>query len=344
MTSRRCQSLAFCTLALLSGTGWAACRDLPVDLQTSTTPIYIPRDAPVGSIISSMVTNYDSTRDRECNDKLVIHQMLAGPHLPAMTVATSTEIKNIGEHLYATNVPGVGIGVGHASGKLCESPDVPYSGSRFFPFTARSCSGRTYQTRVYSYLYKTGPIAAGVHTLNLDVFRVLFNGEVQSSLTLATTLTVAGCSMPAFSSNQIEVKMLPTTISDFSGPGTVGPAKPFMISMFSCVRGNYSPYYPWNYFQGNYANVRLEPARGSTVIDAQNGIVSLKPDATAQGIAVQILKQDMTAMTLGSEVQIKHVEDGITTLPFHARYIQVGDGKPQGGSADATVNFTVTFR
>jgi type 1 fimbria pilin len=339
------KSFVVAVLGLLSSTAWSACRDLPTEVRVATQPIYVPRDAPIGSLIDYGVVNYDGTTRRTCADKLVVHEMLTGPRLASMPVATDpANGQPYGEHLYATGVPGVGLGVSHGSGKWCESPGVPYWGQILFPFTARSCSGATYETRVYYALYKTGPIEPGVHTLNQPAFRVVFDGAVQTSLTLAQTVTVAGCAMPDVADNQIEVALPATQVKDFSGPGTAGPPQLFSISMHSCVRGSYATSYPWNYFQGNYAHVRLDPARGSALIDASQGIVGLKPDSTAKGIGVQILKDDNSAMQLGTEVQIRHVEDGITQLPFFASYVQIDDDPPEGGSAHATVSFTVTFR
>lgn len=345
MSSHPLKPLLGLTLVLSTQTVWAACPP-PVEIAVHTNALFIPRDAPVGSLITRAVVNYDGTRSHVCPDRLVVNEMLAGPRIPPMTVAPVPGLATgrIGEHLYETGVAGIGIGAIHSDGTFCITPGTTFpADQRVFPFTARSCSNR-YETRVYYYLFKTGPIEPGVHTLNINALRVLFDGAVQTSLTLNQSVTVAGCSMPDFADNQIEVAMLPTNVRDFSGPGTSGPAKPFQISMYSCIRGTYSQYYPWNYFIGNYANVRLEPSRGSTIIDAQMGVVGLRPESTAKGIGVQVLRDDMSPMQLGSDVQLNHVEDGITQLPFQARYIQVGDAAPEGGSADATVNFTVTFR
>jgi type 1 fimbria pilin len=345
MNTPRFLSATLCLLAGVPPGCWADCSDIPTELSTHTNAFYIPRDAPIGSLIGYAVVNYDSTREHRCTDKPVVHQMLLGPRLPPMRVATSEAADlEIGEHLYATHVPGVGFAASHKSGRFCTAPGVDYQGSRYFPFSARSCDGYSYQTRIYYYLYKTGVIAPGTHTLNQPALKVIFDGQVQSSLDLGQTITVAGCAMPEFADNQIEVQMPRTLVGDFTGPGTAGPAQLFVIPMHSCVRGVYSSYYPWNYFQGNYANVRLEPARGSTLIDARQGIVGLKPDSTAQGVGVQILRDDMSPMELGVPVQVRHVEDGETQLPFRARYVQLGDAAPKGGTADATVSFTVTFQ
>lgn len=322
----------------------AACPP-PVDMVTQSTTHFIPRDAPIGSLIVSGVVNYDSTRDHTCANRSVVAQMLMGPRIPAIAAANSGSVgtTDIGQHLYQTGVPGVAFGAIKADGRLCDAGGSQIPANQLhFPFSAVSCSSR-YQTRVYYYLYKTGDIAPGAHTLNQPGLQVLFNGAVQSSLTLNQTIIVAGCSMPATGSNPLEVELF-GSVGNFNGNGSGGPVKEFTIPLLSCVKGNYSTYYPWNYFQGNYANVRFEPSRGSTLLDGPAGIVGLRPESTATGIGVQILKRDMTPVRLGEEVQITHVNDGITNLAFNARYVQVGDTAPTGGTADATVNFTVTFK
>jgi type 1 fimbria pilin len=341
------QTTAATMLVLACIPSWGACPP-PTQFATRGDTIFIPRDAPLGSQISSGVVNYDNTRKHTCANRPVVLQMLAGPRVPPMTVANegTSSIADIGAHLFQTNIAGISIGAVMTDAWLCRSAGgelIPRF-QRYFPLSAVSCAGNTYQTRVYYWMYKTGPIEPGSHVLNQQVLSVLFDGAAQSSLTLNMNAVVAGCSMPSAADNQINVSMLPTVVRDFSGPGTAGPAQPFSISMHSCVRGTYSGYWPWNYFQGNYANVRFEPSRGSSSVDAQQGIVGLRPGSTARNIGVQILKEDSSPMKLGDEVQIKHVEDGITLLPFHARYIQTSDDPVEGGSADATVNFTITFR
>lgn len=341
------------TKLAISPIGWllgcaaaqAACPP-PVDISTIGLTHYIPRDAPIGSLISSGSINYDGTRQHTCANRSVVAQMLAGPRIPSMVVANSgsSGTVDIGLHLYKTAIEGISLGAMKSDGRHCDASGAEMSKSQlYFPFVATSCSNR-YETRVYYYLYKTGDIAPGVHTLSQPGLQVLFDGAVQSSLTLNQTIIVAGCAMPASSDNRIDVEMPPTYVADFKADRSAGPAKRFQIPLQGCVKGFYSTYYPWNYFQGNYANIRFEPSRGSTVLDAQAGIIGLRPESTATGIGVQVLKEDMTAVQLGEELQIKHVEDGITMLPFNARYVQVGDTPPTGGTADATVNFTVTFK
>ena len=347
MKIHRSPLLAVLGTTLWAGHSWAACPP-PVAQETHSTTAFVPRDAPVGSVITGGNVNYDSTTRHRCEGRPVILEMLAGPAEAPISAANngSTGHRDIGNHLYKTNIPGIAIGATMTSGSLCSTPGsglIPES-DRYFPKSAFSCSGSTYQTRVYYWLYKTGPIAPGSHQLNVNALRVLFDGALQSSLTLNQTIVVSGCTMPSVGNNQVDVAMAPTHVKDFSTAGSVGASKPFAITLQTCTAGRYTSNYPWNYFTGNFANVRLEPSKGSTVIDAAQGIVGLRPESTATGIGVQILKNDSSPVALNQEVPILHVQDGVTQVPLLARYIQIGDTPVEGGTANATVNFTVTFR
>lgn len=82
------------------------------------------------------------------------------------------------------------------------------------------------------------------------------------------------------------------------------------------------------------------------IVDAGQGVLGLNSEATASGVAVQVLKQDGTVLPLGVDVPIMPVQDGTTNLQFGARYIQTaGDASgPQPGIANATANFTITYK
>ncbi|WP_342366753.1 fimbrial protein [Pseudomonas fluorescens] len=75
------------------------------------------------------------------------------------------------------------------------------------------------------------------------------------------------------------------------------------------------------------------------------GILSLSSDSTAQGVAIQVLRDDGTPMNLGQSLRLLRVVNGTTSVPLKARYIQTGDGPtPQPGSANGYASFSVTYR
>ncbi|MET0889341.1 MAG: fimbrial protein, partial [Stenotrophomonas maltophilia] len=131
--------------------------------------------------------------------------------------------------------------------------------------------------------------------------------------------------------------------------GSSAPAVDFNITLNSCIAGTYYPV-TGGFVQGNFANIQLDAIRGSTVVDADRGMLGLSPSANpdedARGVAVQVLQPDgTTPMTLGMPVQLNRITNGTTLVPLKARYIQIGDGhSPTPGTANAYASFTVTYR
>ncbi|NWE39105.1 type 1 fimbrial protein [Pseudomonas yamanorum] len=309
--------------------------------------LFIPQDAPVGSTIG--VIKYTRFPVVSCTttSPFSMQATMLGVKSPPVNAALGP-IQ--GAALYATNIPGIGAAMVNESrpGYLCLT-----SGSWYFPLTVNGCNTGGYSANLYNslLLIKTGPIPAGINDFgNLQVYTVDINNNgtpfnwIDGRLT--GTVTVAGCSMPAAVGNIIDVPMKNWEKRVFNGPGTVTPTEGFNITLNNCVAGTYAGNPTWNYFRGNNANIRLDGAKGSTIVDASQGVLGLNSEATATGVAVQVLKQDGTPLPLGVDVPIMPVQDGNTTLQFGARYIQTaGDSTgPQPGIANATANFTITYK
>jgi type 1 fimbria pilin len=223
--------------------------------------------------------------------------------------------------------------------------------SRIFPVLYNGCGAGTQTLFNSLYLVKTGPIAPGRHDFNgYLAFRVdvktasqeftLYDGKVNGSV------TVAGCGLPQAVGNIVEVPLKSWERRVFKGPGSFTPTVPFSIALNNCIAGTYTNNPSWNYFKGNSANIRLDGAKGSTVLNATQGIMGLNSEGTAKNVAVQILMQDGTPLPLGTEVPVMPVSNGITTIAFGARYIQTAGSAvgPEPGVANATANFTVTYK
>lgn len=309
--------------------------------------VYIPQDAPVGSTIG--LVKYTRFPIINCTTTVPfsIQANMLGAKLPAVTAAIGAVQ---GSQLYATNIPGIGVGVVNESRPsfLCRT-----SGNWYFPLTYASCNtgGFASNTNNSLILIKTGPIPAGVNDFgNLQVYTVTINNNgtpfdwIDGRLT--GSVTVAGCSMPEGVGSIIDVPLNNWEKRVFNGPGSVTPTESFNIPLNNCIAGTYAGNPTWNYFQGNTANIRLDGAKGSVIVDAGQGILGLNSEATASGVAVQVLKQDGTVLPLGVDVPIMPVQDGTTNLQFGARYIQTaGDASgPQPGIANATANFTITYK
>jgi type 1 fimbria pilin len=321
----------------------------PAMLTYDVGEVFVPRDAPVGSIIG--IRNYQNTIYGDfvatCSlNAQFTFNMLTGAALPQFTTANGAA--GGGRYVYPSNIPGVGV-----------AADLRYSGSwltsnkdtRDFPvvMTVTNGSGVMLGLGVSFNLIKTGPIPSGTHEFgDLPVFNgfasgfsgTLVQGRVRGRVTQSE------CSLPPAPGNQIEVPLGEWEKRIFTGRGKTTDKEDFEITLLSCIAGSYPTGQPWNFFQSSYANIRFDGAGGSTIIDPVNGLLSLAPSATDQiatGLAIQILRADGSPMPLGRETQIKRLNDGVTMLPFSGRYYQTDD-KVTVGLANGTANFTVTYK
>ncbi|WP_166366157.1 fimbrial protein [Pseudomonas akapageensis] len=315
--------------------------------------VFIPRDAPIGSQIAQKTTGDGQSSDMTDMGKPLEHHLLIGPRLPSIVAASAdSRSQSRGEHLYDSGIPGIGIAVRHGGYLICKpnfTQIIP--NERFYPFSGVVCQLSDAQSRYNNlqavYLVKTGEIATGTHTINKDLYRITFDGAPFVSGSLSARVTVAGCNMPAAAPTQVNVDLGAHHQSVLSlGGAGVTPYVDFEIPLYNCTAGTYPPNMNWNYFSGNYANIKLDPANGSTIYDAARGILNLRPDSTAGNVGVQILKNSTwtTPMPLGEEVRLNHVQDGTTFVPLRARYIRLNPTVVNPGTANATANFTVNYK
>jgi type 1 fimbria pilin len=339
--------LALATAAL-SQIASADCSAMaPTQSVHSVGELFIPQDAPVGSTIGLVkYTRYPLITCTTTSPFTVQFTMLGAksPTIRAAIGATQ------GGALYTTNVPGVGVAVINESrpSYICRT-----SADWFFPLTFTGCNsgGYTQQLNNSLMLIKTGPIPAGTNDFgDLQVYTADTNnnGVIRNWITgrLTGSVTVAGCSMPEGVGSIIDVPMKNWERRVFNGPGSVTETQGFNITLESCIAGTYTGNPSWNYFSGNNANIRLDGAKGSMIVNGTQGVLGLNSEATASGVAVQVLKKDGTPMPLGVDVPVMPVQDGNTVLEFGARYIQTAGNStgPQPGSATATANFTITYK
>lgn len=346
------QQLVLSVLAVLSSAiSQIASADCSAMLPTQSIhavgDLFIPQDAPVGSTIGLVKYTRFPTVNCTTTDPFTFQFTMLGAKSPTIRAAVGA---TQGGALYTTNIPGVGVLMVNESrpAYVCRT-----SSDWYFPLTMTGCNtgGYAQQTNNSLLLIKTGPIPAGSHDFgNLQVYTATINsnGTLSDWIDgrLTGSVTVAGCSMPEGVGTLIDVPMKNWERRVFNGPGSVTETQGFNITLNNCVAGTYTGNPTWNYFSGNNANIRLDGAKGSLIVDAPQGVLGLNSEATASGVAVQVLKKDGTPMPLGVDVPVMPVQDGNTTLEFGARYIQtVGNTTgPQSGSATATANFTITYK
>ncbi|UVL63654.1 type 1 fimbrial protein [Pseudomonas sp. B21-032] len=308
--------------------------------------VFIPRDAPIGSRIADAFNANTDAFVYDCGQARLDLQMLAAP-APRVNAAYEDNFDAaLGQNLYASGVAGIGIAIQHVRGWRCASDGSPAPSFPFLNAIGFVCSsGQQYYYNGYkAYLVKTGNIAPGRHNINGVFYNTSFNGSRWAAGSINARVTVAGCSLPSAPSNQINVPLGSHQRSVFSGAGTGTPAVDFAIALHSCTAGTYPDFGAWNYFSGNYANVRLDPIKGSTILNAASGILSLGNGSSARGIGIQVFSAQGVAVHLGQEVRLDQVQNGSTQVALKARYVQLGPAIPEPGPANGSLSFTVTFR
>ncbi|PMY64843.1 MULTISPECIES: fimbrial protein [Pseudomonas] len=313
--------------------------------------IYIPRDAPIGSVIGTR--EYYVSRDwkntfvcRAPGDNIqfsTANKIISDIPVAGTTLASGS--------LMGTNISGIGVIV------RTEEPSYNWEITGSYPYVPYTITlgptsqrGRFFRSAYWVTLVKIGEITTGSQDFSHQLLSSLYASDISGpidQLFLDGSITRSECTLPKGVGTQIKVSMGTIEKRHFNGKGSTSDAAGFNIQLTDCVSGSYPTDQPWNFFQTSNANIRFEGAKGSTVLDADKGILSLNSDSTATGLAVQILQADgKTPVTLGVDTPIVRLQDGITDVPLKARYIQTSSSAagPQPGSANATANFTLTYK
>ncbi|OBY92025.1 MULTISPECIES: fimbrial protein [Pseudomonas] len=331
-------AMAACTW---NGSDWT-----PKQLTLTGGTVYAPRDVPIGTTLNNNapIRTLNFGDSLACGPPATYGATLVGPVVNDIPVDVLRVPAN---SILQTNVPGVGLAMymtGFATGWQGEASNP----SRFIPFNItwnNSWAVGMPSAMIRYALIKVGDIPPGTHSINQLVAQGHTDRGRIFDLTFTATVTVAGCSMPQAPGNQINVPMGTWEKRVFNGKNSTTDAQPFAITLNSCIAGSGYPSNTNGYFNGNYANIQIDSAKTSTVLDAANGVLSLSSDSTAQGVAIQVLRDNGTPMNLGQPVRLNRVVNGTTTVPLKARYIQTGDGPtPTPGTANGYASFSVTYR
>ncbi|RON11634.1 fimbrial protein [Pseudomonas frederiksbergensis] len=243
-----------------------------------------------------------------------------------------------------TNIDGIGVRV-----KL----GTPYStqwtsSSRSFAVPYEAYINR-YMPNVLSHsllipqitLIKTGDIGPGIHTLNVSN---LLGGEFTGigtgfNVSLTGTVIQAECSVSSNPVSADPVDLGAWDVSEFTSVGHTTTPQSFNITLNSCIADNRLP--PETI---TYAHIRLDPTAGSMTHDANLGQFTLGTGSTARGVVIQILHEDETPIGLASDVRLKPITPGNTTLGFKARLYQTEPSdRVAAGSTKGSLSFTITY-
>lgn len=311
-----------------------------IDLGT----LYIPRDAPVGSIIGqewvNIPINTSSMKQLSCFSRPSIRTEVSGGSGVSNVTVANNKVPN--GSIFTTNVPGVGIAFKTSVLDLSTSSGNP----PYYPYTVSVGTLAAFKIKnipTSVLLVKTSEISMGSQDLKASSEIFADGGGSIEKFTVNAKIIRSECVLPSTSKN-ISVYMGNVSISKLKPAGTETPyMQSFQIPLTDCISGSY-PKVSNNYFTSSYVNLSLNGNSGSAILDIDKGILGLNNQSTATGVAIQILQAGSnTPMPLGHNVQMKRVEDGGMTLDFNARYIKINDSAT-AGTANASATFTISYK
>ncbi|WP_248797031.1 fimbrial protein [Pseudomonas sp. MWU13-2105] len=325
----------------------------PLVFQAQLGTLYVPLNAPVGSIIGTFARHTFSSGGSSQLDCQIVTPgvVLNFQALPSVALFPGDLPPINGEDLsgkvFSTNIPGVGAFVRLAfpfdgSGL---NTFIPVDGRPVPPFDAYQDQVTGHfafslqSLRAYVTLIKTGPIPTGPNPLDGgELFSGHFSGVGKGfSFAAQGTVIQAQCGTTGNPVSADPVRLGEWDAADFSGPGFSTTAVSFNITLSACEAD------PGDENVAT-ATIKLDGVRGSQPIEEDRGIFSLTTDSSAAGFGIQILRGDgVTPVALGTEVPMIPVRPGTTVLDFMARFYQT-EARIRPGDAKGALNFTITYR
>ncbi|KWO55214.1 pilus assembly protein [Burkholderia territorii] len=309
--------------------------------------VTVPRDAPVGTVLGSLVYTANTTNYFSCT---VTGSYASGTVFETLSMTkagTTVPLNGKTYTVWNTNVPGVGVAIG-------VNPSVSTCGSRGWqdlgkpsgtfpsPWSGGVCTQNGSVTnggQALLALVKTGPITAGtVSGLQFEAasvtgpgsagpFTVATSGHVLFSLT-STIINVAACTTP-----NVTVNMGSPMQSEFTGIGSTN-RKPvaFNVAVNACPSG-------LNSIQYQFIPV-------NAVLDSTNGVLALSSNSTASGIGLQLKDGSGNALQYNTQYTLTSYSNstgGSYTIPLTAAYYQTS-ATVKPGSANAVLTFTMMYQ
>ncbi|MBC3936731.1 fimbrial protein [Undibacterium sp. CY7W] len=293
---------------------------------TMPAVVTVPRDAPVGTLIGTPVSqNYSFTCTTNDNfnpgnpRQAYIQFRTANP--------ASSTARSGGGIIIPTNLAGIGLLVNDTLGI-----NVPMGDD----FAFVKSSGAVATNAVTFQFIKTGAVTPGVVSAKANLFHfqwvVLglnnstnFSPDVYVSLNGGTNVNVIACSVSAGSANMtVSMPTIPT--SALTGQGSATGGTPFSLNL-TCQ-------------SGSTVKITMNTANASGTYP---GVVQPTVGAGfAAGVGVQIRDGGGTPVSFGSKTVVGLSPDGVLSIPYSARYFQTGTTITAGNVA-ATVTFTMNY-
>lgn len=273
--------------------------------------VIVQRDVSVGSVLATATTGAYNGGNR-----------LAGctePWTLRWAVTQWGTLSTLGNSIYNTNLPGVGIKLTNtASGKV-----IPYNESRGVVDVVITGDG------IKAELIKTGDIASGPLTSGV-LARASANQLYFANATLNGTnvVTSAACSIIT---PDVDVPLGQHKKAEFSGPGSATDWKAFNIGL-DCDKSA-------------RINVRIDAVQDPSHVAGVMKLDSALGDIAATGVGVQLyFAPDNSAVQFGqSRYYYTSPNGGSETVQLKARYYQTASAITVG-TANATATFTLTYK
>jgi type 1 fimbria pilin len=313
--------------------------------------VYVPRDAPVGSIIGQTQRRSTSNNegrgiicDNDGNANLTFEAQSSVPLVQGLPLGGGAH--GAVHTLLPTNINGVGVrfqlgfpfdGSATNAFKPAGDPIVPFNAFHSWPMGSAVLNFSTLVNEVT--LIKTGPIASGPQSFNgQELFSGALSGIPGKSFRvgLAGTVIQAHCGSNRVSADPVQLGEW--SQADFPAPGHGTTPVPFNITLSACVADD-------THANIATANIRFEGSGGSAPVTPPiPGVFSLTPTSGAKGVGIQLLKGDgLTPVELNTEVPIRQITTGDTVLDFTARVYQI-EQNVTPGEAKGALKFTLTYK
>lgn len=304
--------LSLLTLSILSSSAWGTC--IFQQLATSNVSFnntIVQRDTPIGTTIASA-----SVQPSASGSVMWCPSVEGGGHF--YTQMDYSSQKTALEHVYATNVSGVGIRMVDSGGLYFDAPANDNTMSGYFN------TGRWYTVD----LIKTGPIEAGILSAGVVGSRYAENktdAVIQINL-ISSTVSQAACTI---NTQNINIPLSDVLASDLTSVGSTAKPKTFNVGL-DCDAG---------------ANINAKLTGIQNTDSSTDGVLQLTSagnNNVASGVGIQILYND-APIALNNNIVLKTSAGGQETFPFTAQYYQTKTGVT-AGSANATATLELTYQ
>ncbi|WP_158515305.1 fimbrial protein [Paraburkholderia phytofirmans] len=336
-----------------STAAWASSCSGRASTITLTPPaaIAIPRDAVVGTLLTSWIASTADSNWYQCTGTSG-SDMAGVAFEPLLQTPSGLTISSGGVRytVFNTSVAGVGIAVGVSGISACSTSafrdlGTPNSGITLVPAPWVFTNGCTVGSgpanvggQAQIAFVKTGPITPGTASGGVLFEAAAVVGPFSTGATLVSgmrksfkvdsiSFTVGSCTIP-----DMPVSMGSYKASTFTGPNSSSNPIDFSVAVNSCPAGLNGIQYSFDAPSG--------------VINATAGVIALSSNSTATGIGLQLKDNSGNALKYNTNYTLSSYNKstgGSYTIPLKASYYQTGKAVT-AGSANGTLTITMTYQ